>query len=350
MSAVRSFRHLVTALMVCVSARPLEAQSRVTATSGDPFVIGRIRSEFETIERNLSRYRKVDRDIDNVSTDGGHATAYYEGDDLRKLEVGIFGESGSSSDAFYFMRGAPFFIFHGRYGTHLRGEPRAPVEDRLYIDSGVVIRHLQTGVQREPDDPGTFPSDPSAYTNWLSFYLRCIGANGEDPPECSAPDSLSKDSYKPTVGATDVTRHRELYEDIEHRLRTLRHASADMHTVKLEGTTSDNGVLDAYCDGDSIRLFVANFTIPDASATIRMYFVHDSLFFVYRHGTRRDRAKSNRTRTAESRWYFIDNQVVRWLENDIELAITTDDHQAAFWLARARDLSEAMPACTPRLR
>lgn len=351
MSAVRSFGQFGAALLACLYAWPLEAQSAVTATSGDSSVIQRIRTQVGTIDRSLSRFRKVDRDIDNVSTDGGHVTAYFEGDGLRKLDVGIFSESWSRTETYYFVRGAPFFVFHENGLGDEQRDSHALIANRLYIDSGVVIRHVLTGEDQDPDDPGTFSRDPSPFTSWLPFYLRCVAAREKESPECSAPDSLlNHPSYKPTLGPTGVARHRALYEDIELRLPALRHANADLHTLKLEGTTSVNGVLDAYCEGDSIRLLVADFTNAGARATIRMYFTHDSLFFVYRHATRRVRARGENSQVRDSRWYFVDNELVRWIEDDTPLAITTDDTQAAFWLARARDLGGAMAGCTPRLR
>src|SRR4051812_9835966 len=76
-----------------------------------------------------------------------------------------------------------------------------------------------------------------------------------------------------------VARHRAAYQVIERNLDRYRHARADMDSLGLERQSADGGRLDAYCEGDRIRLLVGKYFGETGDATYSFYFAHDSLFF-----------------------------------------------------------------------
>jgi hypothetical protein len=76
----RLLRHAVL-LMVCASAgvRPGMAQEAVSATSGSPEAIARIRAQFAQIEREAPGYPQTAHDVYDFSLEGGVLTGFYRG-------------------------------------------------------------------------------------------------------------------------------------------------------------------------------------------------------------------------------------------------------------------------------
>ncbi|HEU4455018.1 MAG TPA: hypothetical protein VFR81_18285 [Longimicrobium sp.] len=91
-------------------ARPAAAQRAVTATSGDPATISRIRGLFTEIEREAPTYRRTTRELQGYSLEGGELVGFYRGSELRKLATHHFGESGEATEEYYFSDGRPVFI------------------------------------------------------------------------------------------------------------------------------------------------------------------------------------------------------------------------------------------------
>jgi hypothetical protein len=93
-----------------LAVRPGVAQEGVTATSGSPAAIARIRAEYAAIEREAPGYRQTAHDVWNFSLEGGELLGFYRGRELRKLSARLFGESWRGSEAYYFADGRLIFI------------------------------------------------------------------------------------------------------------------------------------------------------------------------------------------------------------------------------------------------
>src|SRR5687767_14123234 len=110
--------HLALLLAACrLAARPGFAQGDVTATSGSPAAIARIRAEYAAIQREAPGYRQTAHDVWNFSLEGGELRGFYRGRELRKLSARLFGETWRGSEAYYFAGGRLIFIHvvHERY-------------------------------------------------------------------------------------------------------------------------------------------------------------------------------------------------------------------------------------------
>lgn len=185
-------------LLVAVAsgaARPALGQQPVTATSGSPAAIARIRAEFATIEREAPTYRQTKRELYNFSLEGGELTGFYRGGELRKLAARHYGETGRAIEAYYFAGGQLIFI-HVVHETYMRpfakgGGIRATIDHRFYFDAGRLIRHIRT-VRPAPvagDDPSMYDLDLPGLLETAELFAACAAAAGGDPPECTAPDS-----------------------------------------------------------------------------------------------------------------------------------------------------------------
>src|SRR5881409_627486 len=108
--------------------------------------------------------------------------------------------------------------------------------------------------------------------------------------------------------ADSVAKHGARYQLIERSLVSYNHATADMDSLGLERQSTDGGSLHAYCDGTTIRLLVADYYGETVDGTLRFYFDHDSLFFVFvqirrGHPNGKD-AYPKRTMIERERFYF----------------------------------------------
>jgi hypothetical protein len=66
---------LLLATCIAAAANPGYAQDAVTATSGSPAAIARIRAEYAAIQREAPRYRQTEHDVYDFSLEGGNSTA-----------------------------------------------------------------------------------------------------------------------------------------------------------------------------------------------------------------------------------------------------------------------------------
>jgi hypothetical protein len=152
-----------------------------------------------------------------------------------------------------------------------------------------------------------------------------------------------------------VARHRAVYSAVERALPTLRHAGASMDRLGIERQSTEGGHLEAYCEGDSIRLLVADYYGEMADVTYRFYLDHDSLRFVFGE-IRRGRPSSRdpypkRTIVEQERLYFSGDRLIRWLGNrnvPQDAASTDAGERATELLSDVRGFKAAMPACRPR--
>jgi hypothetical protein len=186
---------LLMALCACCAARPALGQQAVTATSGSPAAIARIRAEFARIEREAPSYRQTKHELHDFSLEGGELTGFYRGRELRKLHARLYGETWQGTEGYYFTGGRLIFIHtvQERYEMPFAENGRVlwNIEHRFYFDGGRLIRRIRTV------RPAAGSDDLSMYDPELPVLLRnaelfaaCAAAAGGDPPECTAPESL----------------------------------------------------------------------------------------------------------------------------------------------------------------
>lgn len=167
-------------------------QQAVTATSGSPATIARIRAEFAAIEREAPAYRQTKHDVHGFSLEGGELTGFYRGRELRKLHARLFGEMWRGTEEYYFAGGRLIFIHvvHERYDEPMSGRVQWTIAHRFYLDGGRLIRRIRT-VRPAPgsDDLSMFDPDPRLLLRKAELFAACAAAAGRNPPECTAPES-----------------------------------------------------------------------------------------------------------------------------------------------------------------
>ncbi len=123
-------------------------------------LVQEIRKEFNNINTNDSKYQIKTKDLDGYSTDGGELKAYYEQNDLKKIIVLYYGETGKVAIDYYFKNNNVFFIFRQDYrynSPYYVTEPDTSIgleafdynktkiiENRFYISNNKLIRWLDS--------------------------------------------------------------------------------------------------------------------------------------------------------------------------------------------------------------
>lgn len=104
-----------------------------------------IRARVAFIDKHLKRYRKVERDVNGKSTEGGGLRAYFEGKAIRKIEVTYYGEMGRLVQEHYFWGGQTVFVFKRglTYDRPLSGHVVRTKADRFYFQKGRLMRWVK---------------------------------------------------------------------------------------------------------------------------------------------------------------------------------------------------------------
>jgi hypothetical protein len=190
---------LVAASIALAAAHPAGAQT-VTATSGDPGVIARIRAQFAEIEHEAPTYRRTTHNVWDFSLEGGELEGFYRGSELRKLKATLYGETWRGTEEYYFSGDRPVFIYvvTERYDRPftMKFRIRLRIEDRYYFDGGRLIRHVHARhpASEEWDAGMSIDEQATELLKTAGLFAACAAATGAEPPECTAP---ARDPQKP---------------------------------------------------------------------------------------------------------------------------------------------------------
>lgn len=171
-------------------AGPAAAQA-VTATSGNPATIARIRAEFAITQREAPGYRRTQHQVYDFSLEGGELDGFYRGRELRKLSARLYGETWQATEEYYFANGGLIFIhvvfqrYEQPFGEG--GGVRWKTEHRLYFDRGRLIRRIRTqdpnaGAESSANDP-----EVADLLEKVRLFAACAAAPADAERECTAP-------------------------------------------------------------------------------------------------------------------------------------------------------------------
>jgi hypothetical protein len=112
------------------------------AQSTDP--IETIRQHYAAINKNVTLYRRARKTLPGYSEEGGQLIAYFNGPTIMKIAATFFGETGRSTEEYYYWDGKLIFVFRreARYDKPLSGTIVATKESRLYFKDDKMIRWI----------------------------------------------------------------------------------------------------------------------------------------------------------------------------------------------------------------
>lgn len=125
------------ALLLSVSGLQLAG-----AQTQDP--IESIRQHYANINQNVTRYRRVKKNLSGYSAEGGELIAYFHGPSVMKMVATFFGETGRTVEEYYFWNGQLIFVLNteNRYDKPLSGKIVRKIETRFYFKDDKLIRWL----------------------------------------------------------------------------------------------------------------------------------------------------------------------------------------------------------------
>lgn len=103
-----------------------------------------IRQHYAAINKNVTLYRRVKKNLPGYSEEGGELIAYFHGPTIMKIAGTFFGETGRSTEEYYYWDGKLIFVFRreARYDKPLSGKTVATKENRLYFKDDKMIRWI----------------------------------------------------------------------------------------------------------------------------------------------------------------------------------------------------------------
>jgi hypothetical protein len=147
----------VAALLILVGWAGGQAATTQGVPGGEA-AISAIRRRYAAINRGLSKFRMVKRELSGFSTEGGELVAYFDGPTVVKVAATHFGETGRSFEEFYYWDGKLIFVFHRRetYDEPMSGKVSKTAEERFYFDDGRLIRWLDPRGRAVAPDSGEY--------------------------------------------------------------------------------------------------------------------------------------------------------------------------------------------------
>ncbi|HEX3085968.1 MAG TPA: hypothetical protein VHP99_15655 [Pyrinomonadaceae bacterium] len=128
----------------------------------------------------------------------------------------------------------------------------------------------------------------------------------------------------PTVPQADAVEPiRQHYANINQNMARYRRVKKN-----LAGFSAEGGELVAYFHGPSVMKMVATFFGESGRAVEEYYFWNGQLIFVFHTDNHYDKPLSGKVaRKIESRFYFKDDKLIRWLdENGKEVATDSAEY------------------------
>lgn len=114
---------------------------RKRAASGADAIINGIRQDFQRIESLGPRAHQHTIALEGFSTEGGEARVYFESGQVAKIAARHMGESGRTSEDYYFRGNSLIFVFRrsSLYDQPF-GNVQSTEEDRFYFDRNRMVR------------------------------------------------------------------------------------------------------------------------------------------------------------------------------------------------------------------
>jgi len=143
--------------------------SFVSAWAADPETeaVAAIRQGYATINKNLSRYKTVRKELAGFSTEGGGLTVYFEGTAIRKIATKHQGETGRSFEEYYYLDDGFMFVYRKEdtYSEPMSGKVVQTRETRFYFEDGELVRWLDENGKRVPRNDRKWAEQQEQYFN-----------------------------------------------------------------------------------------------------------------------------------------------------------------------------------------
>ena len=112
--------------------------------------VEQIRSEYETVQAAMKNYTKIDVADNDMSTEGGEISYYYDKQKLKVIIAKYYGETGKMNEEIYLYENYPMFVYKETYNYNtpmydkkFDDKKTKVLKERYYFDSNKnLIRYI----------------------------------------------------------------------------------------------------------------------------------------------------------------------------------------------------------------
>lgn len=170
----------ITAAVLFISSGWINSQTPTTANgSQENSAISSIRQRYATINRNLSKYKKVKKELAGFSTEGGELVAYFDGSSIVKIAATYYGESGRALEEFYYSNEKLVFVFRkdDTYDKPMSGKVARTAEDRFYFNNDEMIRWVNGRSKQVQPSNGEYATKREQYLRLSKLFVAGARSN-----------------------------------------------------------------------------------------------------------------------------------------------------------------------------
>ncbi len=138
-----------------------------------------IRRRYAAINKGLSKYKAVKKELAGFSTEGGELTAYFDGTAVVKIAANYQGETGRAFEEFYYQNEKLIFVFRKQeiYDEPMSGKVVQTKENRFYFSDARLIRWMNENAKQVTT--GKYPERQIYYLDLSKRFTE--GARSEAP-------------------------------------------------------------------------------------------------------------------------------------------------------------------------
>jgi len=136
---------MIAVAALCIAGGSVNGSALRSTGSFQPAdSISTIRRQYSLINRSLSKYRTVKKELSGFSTEGGELIAYFDGTAIRKIAIINRGEMGRSVEDFYYRDEKLIFVYRKQdtYDAPFSGKVAQSAEHRFYFSDDKLIRWI----------------------------------------------------------------------------------------------------------------------------------------------------------------------------------------------------------------
>lgn len=135
--------------------------------------ISSIRRRYAAINKNLTKYRVVKKELSGFSTEGGELTAYFDGPDVVKIAATFNGETNRWFEEFYYLNGKLMFVFRKQ---EVYDRPMGKVvktnENRFYFNNDELIRWVNEHGKEVAAGDSEYPKRRAQYLGSSKLFTE----------------------------------------------------------------------------------------------------------------------------------------------------------------------------------
>lgn len=150
-------------IIILLALSVLPALALTSGQAEDP--IASIRQHYAQINGRAARYRKVKKELSGFSAEGGTLLAYFDGANIMKIAATFYGETGKTSEEYYYWDGKLIFVLRkeSRYSKPLSGRVVATKENRFYFKDDKLIRWIDENGKQAASDTSEYADKQKEY-------------------------------------------------------------------------------------------------------------------------------------------------------------------------------------------